>query len=305
MFMNTDQKSDLLAPPPNTNIIPGSGGHLSNPSSPNLASDIALPSPILFPKSLDSFPTNNLPQMDKTPSPPSLGPPLGRNESGHSLLTPFSSLDHSDSLFSSEKLVPGAPSPSGIGHHNSGSSLMGSPVSKLTPLTPLGTVDNSKPMLRARSHSEQRPVREQTSSNRLERHHHHHQLSVPHNNHPYQGSSLDPNSIPAVPTNANIKNPMASSPLARRVRSATSLRQNEEDSVPLKALVANKQQQLYNHHHQHQQSVPSANISLKNDDQDGNKTGSHSGDSHRRSISADNLSNSKKVSVEKWPFLFA
>ncbi|KAI8887173.1 kinase-like protein [Backusella circina FSU 941] len=163
MFMNTDQKSDLLAPPPNTNMNTGGGmGHFSNPSSPQLSNDIKLPSPILFPKSLDSFPTNNnnVPQTEKTP-------------------------------------IPGAPSPSG---------LMGSPVSKLTPLTPLGTVDSSKPMLRARSHSEQRPVREQ-ASNRLD-----------------------------LPTNANIKNTMTSSPLARRVRSATSLRQNEEDSVPLKAL---------------------------------------------------------------------
>lgn len=107
------------------------------------------------------------------------------------------------------------------------------PVSKLTPMTRTASADAAAAnKTRARSHSEQRP----DTTNSL-----------------------------AVPKLAS------SSPLARRVRSATTLRP-PEDGVPLKSLVANKM-------YQQQQQREDEKVK----------------DSHRRSISADNGSPHKKV----------
>ncbi|KAG1461715.1 hypothetical protein G6F46_000650 [Rhizopus delemar] len=115
--------------------------------------------------------------------------------------------------------------------------LLNSPVSKLTPMTRSGSSDTGKPTLRARSHSEQ--------------------------SHGQQPTTYD---VPPVPylrdSDANAL------PLARRVRSATTLRPPEEDSVKLS-------------------SKPLRPI---NDKKKNNST-----ESHRRSISADNTKNTEKM----------
>lgn len=136
----------------------------------------------------------------------------------------------------SSRLVPGA----------SPRNLMNSPVSKLVPLSRSGSTDSSKPMIRARSHSEQRTVFDQN------------------------GRETD-NTVVKMPVNV-------SSPLARRVRSATTLRPSEEDeeeSSPTK-LIMNKQQPKF------------LNPLQINYEEKAVK------ESHRRSIS-DTSSNKKKV----------
>lgn len=126
-----------------------------------------------------------------------------------------------------------------------------------------------QPMMRARSQSDQRQA-------------------VPLRNR--QGSSPD-TATAAAREESSLKPSHAGLPLARRVRSATTLRPTEEDSVPLKALIANKQQQLY------QSSSSSANAhSTSSSPSDvtptppppsnSSKTTNKHHD-HRRSISAD------------------
>lgn len=155
----------------------------------------------------------------KTSELPNLESPTRRNDYlGDNLNSQTDFLSHH-----SGRLVPGAPR-----------NLMNTPVSKLTPMTRTASADSGKPVIRARSNSEQRPGTDETSL--------------------------------VVPKISNV-----SSPLARRVRSATTLRPS--DQLPLKALVANKQ--LYNQM-QHDEKVKSS-------------------DSHRRSISADNATSTKKV----------
>ncbi|KAG1219364.1 hypothetical protein G6F35_007547 [Rhizopus arrhizus] len=115
--------------------------------------------------------------------------------------------------------------------------LLNSPVSKLTPMTRSGSSDTGKPTLRARSHSEQ--------------------------SHGLQPTMYDAPPVPYLrDSDANAL------PLARRVRSATTLRPPEEDSVKLS-------------------SKPLRPI---NDKKKNNST-----ESHRRSISADNTKNTEKV----------
>ncbi|KAI7875689.1 hypothetical protein K492DRAFT_28529 [Lichtheimia hyalospora FSU 10163] len=109
---------------------------------------------------------------------------------------------------------------------------------------------DGQPMMRARSQSDQRqpiPLRNR------------------------QGSSPDPKV-----EESSLKPTPAGLPLARRVRSATTLRPTEEDSVPLKALIANKQHQLYQ---------TSANQHSASSTPDASKANKHH--DHRRSISAD------------------
>ncbi|CEG69461.1 Putative STE/STE20/YSK protein kinase [Rhizopus microsporus] len=111
-------------------------------------------------------------------------------------------------------------------------SLLGSPISKLTPMTRSGSSDNGKPMIRARSHSDQRPDHQQ-------------QYDVP----------------PVPQLRGNVV------PLARRVRSATTLRPVEDK--------------------------PPTQKSPKPTDRKNKNT-----ESHRRSISADNTENTKKMVQE-------
>lgn len=226
MFMTPEQKAAELLSIPNGQINTSSPPKYLSESSPLSKSNTT--SPIL---------------PSKPPSSPSLNnqfqEPLSRNDT---------TLDFPS--HQSGRLVPGAPR-----------NIMHSPVSKLTPMTRGGSSEGGKPMLRARSHSEQPPMQDQYQRN-------------------YFGSSDHDFSPPAVP---NLKNAMSniSSPLARRVRSATTLRPSEEDSVPLKTLVVNKQIQ-----HQQQQQLQKASE---------NDAKIKSTDSHRRSISADNATNTKKV----------
>ncbi|ORE03016.1 kinase-like protein [Rhizopus microsporus var. microsporus] len=75
-------------------------------------------------------------------------------------------------------------------------SLLGSPISKLTPMTRSGSSENGKPMIRARSHSDQRPDHQQ-------------QYDIP----------------PVPQLRGNVV------PLARRVRSATTLRPMVQEAL--------------------------------------------------------------------------
>lgn len=112
------------------------------------------------------------------------------------------------------------------------------------------SLKEGQPMMRARSQSDQRQP-------------------VPLRNR--QGSSPDTKN-----DESSLKPSHAGLPLARRVRSATTLRPTEEDSVPLKALIANKQQQLYQ---------SSANVQSASSSSSPSNTNKHH--DHRRSISAD------------------
>lgn len=120
-------------------------------------------------------------------------------------------------------------------------------------LTPRNTHENgSNPMVRARSHSDQENARENGFLK-----------ADPSPPQRYQHQRATP-SIADLKANNAI-------PLARRVRSATTLRRSDEDTVPLKALVATKQQQ-----YQLQKRQNSAPLEKSKDSP------------HRRSISADN-----------------
>lgn len=183
-------------------------------------------------------------------SPPSLLPHQESPRRNNDLLLNDNLNNHIDFLsHHGGRLVPGATR-----------NLMNTPVSKLTPMTRAGSNDGSKPMIRARSHSDQRAVHE--TGQKL----YPGALSVPDG---HESISL---SVP------NLKNAMSngSSPLARRVRSATTLRPSNENSLPLKTVIANKQL------HQ-QQQLNHDELKLM------------SNDSHRRSISADNVTPKKKV----------
>ncbi len=225
MFMTPEQKAAELLTIPNGQMNTLSPPKYLSDSSP--LSKSASTSPILLPKSTGSPSPNS--QFQE--------PPL-RNEASYDFAS-----------HQSGRLVPGAPR-----------NLMHSPVSKLTPMTRVGSSEGGKPMLRARSHSEQPPMQDQHQRNQF-------------------GSSDHDFTPPAVP---NLKSAMSniSSPLARRVRSATTLRPSEEDSLPLKTMMVNKQIQ------QQQQQ-----LLQKSNDSDRMKPT----DSHRRSISADNATNTKKV----------
>lgn len=179
------------------------------------------------------------------------------------------------------RLVPGASPPR---------NLMNSPVSKLVPLSRSGSAEGGgggsggigvggKPMIRARSHSEQRPIHEQQGGGGG-------------GSGSGGGNRLSPFDIDQHPQAASsLKNAMSnvSSPLARRVRSATTLRPpSDEDSVNLKSLVNNKQQ----HYQVQQAQIASSTPATRGKEPN---SANQPSDSHRRSISADNASSNKKV----------
>ncbi|KAI8373927.1 kinase-like domain-containing protein [Choanephora cucurbitarum] len=162
-----------------------------------------------------------------------------RTESAPNLSSP------SYNLYTS-KLVPGTPTSLPL---SSSRNLMSSPVPKLAPVSRSPDHSSAKPMIRARSHSEQRPNLERSGSR----------------------NPLTAEPIPAVP---NLKQAMvnASLPLARRVRSATTLGQsdynhskssNANNTKPLAAPLSPLSHQpmpsspLSHHPHQNQEEVPS------------------------------------------------
>lgn len=221
MFMTPEQKAAELLTIPN--------GQLNASSPPKYLPD-GLPkstaaSPILLSKQTD-FPSANSPIQE----------PLLRTDTTHEFMS-----------HQSGGLVPGAPR-----------NIMHSPVSKLTPMTRGVSADGGKPMLRARSHSEQPPMQDQYHKN--------------------QFNTADHETTPPVVPYAKNVTSNISSPLARRVRSATTLRPSEDDNSPLKTLMANKQ-------FQQKQQQKTTEIEVK----------SKTTDSHRRSISADNATHTKKV----------
>ncbi|KAF7721702.1 hypothetical protein EC973_004291 [Apophysomyces ossiformis] len=181
----------------------------------------------------------------------------------------------SDSLSSCGRLVPG---------QRQGQLLANTAASKLTPGSRAGspeeTIHVSRTISRVRSHSDQKTVREQQQPPKPD---------VP--THKYQQANLSIPGTLGLPvtdalssssgSNPKQKANSSFSPLARRVRSATSLRHTEEDKVPLKALVANKQHQLY------QASVQANRPELRKRSES-NSAHKQAHDSHRRSISADN-----------------
>ncbi|CAO3608951.1 unnamed protein product [Cunninghamella echinulata] len=206
---------------------------------------------------------------------------------GSSYLRPNPSLDAETvtAPTGSNKLVPGI--------NNNRLPTTYSSSNKLIPLSRSVSPDDSsssitsssQSMSRTRSYSDQR------------QHHYQHQqqqqdnlLSVPtsltvtNQNNPT--TMKDP--APFAPSQNQVYNNTAH--LARRVRSATTLRRSEEDSVPLKALVANKQyqqqQKLTLQQNQHHQivSIPKLEKSI---------TENKKYADHRRSISADNVSKCK------------
>ncbi|KAI9310446.1 hypothetical protein BX666DRAFT_1171820 [Dichotomocladium elegans] len=147
-----------------------------------------------------------------------------------------------------------------------------------------GMVVKSHPMLRARSHSDQRVPSEQVGNTgllKVDGHHYgqHHQYNSSNNNVRSLHRTAASTSQTNIEENA-LKPGNISIPLARRVRSATTLRQTEEDSVPLKALIANKQHQLY------QQASADGSLTSNAEDRR-NLTESHH--DHRRSNSADSM----------------
>ncbi|KAI8143665.1 hypothetical protein BJV82DRAFT_100266 [Fennellomyces sp. T-0311] len=220
------------------------------------------------------------------PSEPDNGRPASpltvkpRKNSGASLIPT------TDQLMSSTRLIPGlhsrqltpssTPAQPALGHG-----------AKLSPRMASSSPENglyaSKPMSRARSHSDQHQSFEPSNGLlKVEPHHHSRRLHRP---------------APSVPTvspqsteDSGLKPTIAALPLARRVRSATTLRQSEEDTVPLKALVANKQQQLY----QASIHANSTGVTEKSSQEIKDKQ-PHD---HRRSISADST---PKVSHPKNP----
>ncbi|ORX58095.1 hypothetical protein DM01DRAFT_1218734 [Hesseltinella vesiculosa] len=108
-------------------------------------------------------------------------------------------------------------------------------------------------------------------------------------------TSLDDQRLLVLPTSDPHRHKSVASshqPLARRVRSATTLRQSEEDRVPLKTLVANKQR----HHHQQQlhrlQPLTPSKPSL-------NQHRQKRLVEHRRSISADNVEQAQIMLQQK------
>lgn len=227
MFITPEQKAAELLTIPN--------GQLSASSPPKYLAD-GLPnstatSPILLSKQTD-YPLSNSPFQE----------PLSRTDTPTNELMPQQN----------GGLVPGAPR-----------NIMHSPVSKLTPMTRGVSADGGKPMLRARSHSEQPPKQDQYQRNQFNTTNH----------------ETTPLSVPAVKNVAS----NISSPLARRVRSATTLRPSEDDNSPLKTLMANKQ---FQQKQQQQQQQKSTQTEIK----------SKTTDSHRRSISADNATHTKKAS---------
>ncbi|KAF1800387.1 kinase-like domain-containing protein [Mucor lusitanicus] len=110
---------------------------------------------------------------------------------------------------SNSSSIPGAPPPR---------NLMNSPVSKLVPLSRSGSAEGGgKPMIRARSHSEQRPMLEQERE---------------------RSSSFDTGQpVPTAPSLKNASVANISSPLARRVRSATTLRPPSDEESMLQDMI--------------------------------------------------------------------
>ncbi|KAI8393384.1 uncharacterized protein BYT42DRAFT_609180 [Radiomyces spectabilis] len=190
--------------------------------------------------------------------------------------TPSSEVSNTSSeiLSSSGKLVPGA--------HIRSHAPLGSPsTAKLSPSNRSASSDTGlegRPMSRARSHSDQRMVLDQNRSGSSHAH-------AVHGHHPSFAEAI-PNATSNLKGHVN-----TSSPLARRVRSAISLRHSEEDSMPLKTLVANKQQQIYQASKHAQQPVKMSKQSSMTPD---GKQTPQTYESHRRSISADHVDESRK-----------
>ncbi|KAI8078824.1 uncharacterized protein BX664DRAFT_39476 [Halteromyces radiatus] len=197
----------------------------------------------------------------------------------------------------SSKLTPG------VNHARSPTQFAVS--NKLTPLTRPSSPDNppslAQSMSRTRSYSDQRQLQhcypDQTVVS----------LTSPNGQHHQDLRSSPPSvaspAVPLVPAHLRRQNSTAATTssaaaghLARRVRSATTLRRSEEDSVPLKALVTNKQYQqqlqMQQQQQQQQQKLTKQHLSVSVPS-DNNLTGNRKHAEHRRSISADNVSKCK------------
>ncbi|CAO3624315.1 unnamed protein product [Cunninghamella blakesleeana] len=236
--------------------------------------------PLLSPSPSPSI----LPTLEKSPHATINAPlPLGSN-----YLRPNSSIDSEvcTTPVGSNKLVPGA--------NNNRLPVTYSGSNKLIPLSRSVSPDDSsssntssQSMSRTVSHSDQRSQQQQDNLLSVP------SMPTPLNNQNNNIINKQDQSSSFLSQN-KLSDSISTAHLARRVRSATTLRKSEEDSVPLKALVANKQ---YHHHQQQQQQQQQQQkLSLQQ------KTPHHLQKSitenkkysdHRRSISADNVSKCK------------
>ncbi|KAI7848192.1 hypothetical protein BDC45DRAFT_523987 [Circinella umbellata] len=219
-----------------------------------------------------------------------------------------------DQLTSSNRLVPGRqlltptstpPTNSPLGHN---SKLSPRIMASSSPDTAL--LHSSKPMVRARSHSDQQSARDTSSLSmtsttqgllKVESSHHHLQKNNKHYHHrpapsvPIAHMSNSSITTMNIGEDRGLKPNMNGLPLARRVRSATTLRQSEEDRVPLKALVANKQQQLYQASRYNNMNHSSDGIDNNNNQAKTKSKITKYTTDHRRSISADSTPNNNVI----------
>ncbi|KAI9486884.1 MAG: hypothetical protein EXX96DRAFT_550935 [Benjaminiella poitrasii] len=217
MFLNSDQKPpELLTISNNLNNI----NNNSNIPSPKFIIENRLPSPNPF---MANNTSNSLPVTPLTTTnihgqldDPFSKPTSKKETSSLNDLTTTNSDPQAN--YNTAKLMPDA----------SPRHLMNSSVPKLVPMTRAGPLEGGKPMIRARSHSEQRLGIEHEKPRLVSA--------------PIGTSSSEPDQ--SVPILSNFKNSTTniSSPLARRVRSATTLRPSEEENSSYKALMHSKQQ---------------------------------------------------------------
>lgn len=242
----TANDTNSITPSPVIDLDSGATTQLLRPVSPSL--NAMSPADVLQirPTQMETPP----PPLGRTP--PSPFSPPSKDEHDVPRLKP----NVTESLASGSRLVPGrslAPPPQ-VTHQISMPNVAS--TAKLSP-----SHLESRPMSRARSHSDQRAVQRQHGLQQPQ----HLQQNRP--RHQLNPSSLVPDPTP---------------PLARRVRSATTLRQPQPAEPPLKAMIVNKQQQMYK----------KISTERKGSADSAVKQQPHESSPHRRSISADN---SRKV----------
>ncbi|KAI9496166.1 hypothetical protein BDB00DRAFT_166405 [Zychaea mexicana] len=284
--------ADALLNPPTTPSTTAKDNKSLSTSKPDTLHPTAVTAAAAI-SATTSTTTTNREELDSgRPSSPLTIKP--RKNSGPSVFgssSPAAPMAPTDQLMSSNRLVPGG------GHSRQrtpSSTPPNQPIlghsSKLSPRmassSPETGIYASKPMARARSHSDQQSARDPTPGGLLKVEPHHHLKGNRHHRPapsvPVAHTSTVATDDSSSGSSSGLKPNTAGLPLARRVRSATTLRQSEEDSVPLKALVANKQHQLY-----HASRKNSSNGDVDKVEQTNEYIKGKQLHDHRRSISAD------------------
>ncbi|KAI7898611.1 uncharacterized protein BX663DRAFT_236619 [Cokeromyces recurvatus] len=228
MFMNTEQKSLELLTIPNNNI---------NHSPTKYMNENRLPSPNPFME--NNTKSNSLPVTPLTTNHihSQLDDSISKQNIKKKTAKDIPNVDTS-SNHNTAKLVPEATSP----RH-----LMNSPVPKLVPMTLSGSLEGGKPMIRARSHSVQRPTNDYEKG-RL-------------NSAPMIVSLSETDQLVPNCKSSSVNVP---SPLARRARSATTLRPSEEENGSFKILVNSKQPKYLTQDESQRQNSNDSNIKTSN-----------------------------------------